>query len=311
MEISLILLKQIIELFFIMLMGMAIVKCGLLKSSDSKILSVVMVYLVMPCVIIHSFQIHATSRVQKGLIYAVVLSVIVHIIFLLCNQIFTKIFHMNAIEQTSIIYSNAGILVIPLVKALLGSEYVVYSCAFLVIQLVLIWTHGTSLISGKRQFALKQIIKNNNLIAIIVGAVLFLLHISLLDVIDSTLNTTGSMIGPIGMMLAGMVIADSSLKKLFCTARNYLSVLLRLVILPVITLIVLRVIGASGWVSNGKSLLMIVYLAAITPTCATLTSLAQLYDKHVAQAGEVYVLSTILSIITMPVFIGIFQWIFA
>lgn len=55
MQISLLLALQILKLFAIMLMGYAIVKLGLLKASDSKALSVVLVYLIMPCVIINVF----------------------------------------------------------------------------------------------------------------------------------------------------------------------------------------------------------------------------------------------------------------
>ena len=57
MQISLILMQQIAQLFLILLMGYAVVKAGLLKASDSKVLSVVFVYLVMPCVVLNAFQI--------------------------------------------------------------------------------------------------------------------------------------------------------------------------------------------------------------------------------------------------------------
>lgn len=60
MEISLLLMQQIAQLFLILIMGYAVVKVGLLKASDSRVLSVVMVYLVTPCVIIN-----ALSRVHE------------------------------------------------------------------------------------------------------------------------------------------------------------------------------------------------------------------------------------------------------
>ena len=58
MQISLLLMQQIAQLFLILLMGYAVVKTGLLKASDSKVLSVVFVYLVMPCVVLNAFQIN-------------------------------------------------------------------------------------------------------------------------------------------------------------------------------------------------------------------------------------------------------------
>ena len=65
MQISLLLMEEIIKLFVIMFMGYAVVKAGLMKSSESKSVSVILVYLVIPCVIIKAFQVDYTPDVQK------------------------------------------------------------------------------------------------------------------------------------------------------------------------------------------------------------------------------------------------------
>ena len=71
MQISLILAQQIAELFLILLIGCVLVKARLLKSADdSRVLSVVMVYAVMPCVIINAFQVDYSPAVVTGLLYA-------------------------------------------------------------------------------------------------------------------------------------------------------------------------------------------------------------------------------------------------
>ena len=94
---------------------------------------------------------------------------------------------------------------------------------------------------------------------------------------------------------------------MFCTRRNYLPTVLRLVVCPLVMLVLLLVCHASSWVADGKNILMTVYLAAITPACATVTSMAQLYDRDAAHSSALYVLTTLLSIITMPVMIGLFD----
>ena len=127
MQISLLLMEEIAKLFAIMLMGYAVVKAGLMKSSESKSISVVMVYLVIPCVILNAFQVEYTPDVQKGLLLACVAAVLVHILFLMLTAILKNILHLDVIERATVIYSNAGILVIPLVQELLGQEYVIYS----------------------------------------------------------------------------------------------------------------------------------------------------------------------------------------
>ena len=306
MEISLLLAQQILQLFLILLMGYAVVRCGLLKAEDSRVLSVIMVYLVLPCVVLKAFQIDDSPQLRQGLVYAFALAVLLHLLFLALTAALKKPLRLNTIEGATVIYSNAAALVIPLVKALLGEEYVVYSCAFVIVQLVLLWTHCSTSLQGGGAIQWKKILLNVNLLSIVAGALLFFAHISLPEQLVSTLNTMGNMVGPLGMLLAGMAIAESPLKQLFCTRRYYLPVALRLLGYPLAALLVLRLLNAAAWVPSGRAILMTVYLAAITPACATLTSMAQLYHQDAAQSSALYVLSTLLSIVTMPVMIGLF-----
>ena len=306
MEISLLLAQQILQLFLILLMGYAVVRCGLLKAADSRVLSVVMVYLALPCVVLKAFQIDDSPALRTGLLYAFAIAVLLHLLFLALTAVLKRPLQLDVIEGATLIYSNAAALVIPLVRALLGEEYVVYSCAFVIVQLILLWTHCSTSLQGGGAIEWKKILLNVNLISIVMGAVLFFAHIPLPGQLLGALNTMGDMVGPLGMLLAGMAIAESTLKQLFCTRRYYLPVALRLIGYPAAVLAVLRLLNAAAWVPDGRSILMTVYLAAITPACATLTSMVQLYHRNAAQSSALYVLSTLLSIVTMPVMIGLF-----
>ena len=212
MQISLILMEEIAKLFLIMFMGYALVKTKLLRVQDSKVVSVILVYLVIPCMIVHAFQIDDSPQVRTGLLFAFAAAAAVHVLFLLFTAILRKPCRLSTIEQLTVIYTNAGILVVPLIQALLGQQYVVYSCGFLVVQLVLIWTHCRSKLTADNGIQWKKILWNINVISIFIGAVLFLCHITLPSVIDDTIQMTGDMVGPMGMLLAGMVIADIAMK---------------------------------------------------------------------------------------------------
>ena len=297
MEISLLLMEEIAKLFAIMLMGYAVVKAGLMKSSESKSVSVIMVYLVIPCVIINAFQVKYTPDVQKGLILACVAAVAVHILFLI----------LDAIERATVIYSNAGILVIPLVQELLGQEYVIYSSAYIAVQLILIWTHCKNMLCEEDKLEWKKVLLNVNIISIIVGVVLFIGRIQLPSGVQDVMNMMNNMIGPIGMLLAGMVIAEVPLKTVFNRKRNYVSTALRLIVYPIFVLFLMKIICAFIGIMDAKQILLTVYLASVTPACATVTSMAQLYDKDAAYASSLYVLTTLLSIVTMPVMVGSYE----
>lgn len=192
MEVSILLMQQIAQLFIVLLMGYVVVKAGLLKAADSKVLSVVFVYLVMPCVVLNAFQIDDTPQIRAGLLYSMGIAVGMHVVFLVLNAIFKRPLKLDVVEQVNIIYSNAAALVIPLVQALLGEEYVVYSCAFVIVQLILLWTHASACLQEGAKLEWKKILTNVNLIAIVAGALLYLLHISLPTPIVSTLSSVGA-----------------------------------------------------------------------------------------------------------------------
>ena len=305
MQISLLLMEEIIKLFVIMFMGYAVVKAGLMKSSESKSVSVIMVYLVIPCVILNAFQVEYTPDVQKGLLLACAAAVAVHILFLLLTAILKKPLHLDVIERATIIYSNAGILVIPLVQELLGQEYVIYSSAYIAVQLILIWTHCKNMLCEEEKLEWKKVLLNVNIISIIAGVVLFIFRIQLPSGAQDVLNMMNNMIGPLGMLLAGMVIAEVPLKTVFTRKRIYLSAALRLFIYPVFVLGLMKVIQTFASIQDSKQILLTVYLASITPACATV--MAQLYDKDAAYSSSLYVLTTLLSIATMPVMVGLFE----
>ena len=307
MQISLLLMEEIIKLFVIMFMGYAVVKAGLMKSSESKSVSVIMVYLVIPCVILNAFQVEYTPDVQKGLLLACAAAVAVHILFLLLTAILKKPLHLDVIERATIIYSNAGILVIPLVQELLGQEYVIYSSAYIAVQLILIWTHCKNMLCEEDKLEWKKVLLNVNIISIIAGVVLFIFRIQFPSGAQDVLNMMNNMIGSLGMLLAGMVIAEVPLKTVFTRKRSYLSAALRLFIYPVFVLGLMKVIQTFASIQDSKQILLTVYLASITPACATVTSMAQLYDKDAAYSSSLYVLTTLLSIATMPVMVGLFE----
>lgn len=65
MQISILLMKQILELFLMIFMGYVIVKTGLLKDKDSKVISKIVLYLIIPCVIINAFQVEYKFETNK------------------------------------------------------------------------------------------------------------------------------------------------------------------------------------------------------------------------------------------------------
>ena len=147
--ITLQLLQQIIVFFLMMSCGFTVVKCGLIDAKSSRTLSVICIYIIMPCVMINAFQIEYSRSIRNGFLLAVAAAILIHIFLLVFVQIIGKPLKLSVVEKESIIYSNSGNLVIPLVTVVLGEKWVIYASAFLSVQMILMWTHGQSLMEAK------------------------------------------------------------------------------------------------------------------------------------------------------------------
>lgn len=307
MHISLLLMNQIIQLFIMIFMGFIIVKAKLLKAADSKILSVIVLYLVIPCVIINAFQVDYTPQTVKGLLIALAGSVMTQVILLIVVSILGRVFHLNEVEVASIYYSNSGNLIVPIVTFILGKEWVLYGCVFMSVQLVFIWTHCKKIISRESTYDWRKIVLNINMISIAIGIVLFLTRIHLPAIINNTLSAVGSMIGPASMIVTGMLFAGMNFKQIFANKRVYFVSFFRLIIVPVIALFLIKCSQLSKFSSNGNKLMMIVFLAIITPSASTVTQMCQVYGNNSQYASAINVVTTLLAIVTMPLMVMLFQ----
>lgn len=300
--------KQIAELFLIMFFGFVLVKSKLLKAEDSKVLSSIALYLIIPCVIINAFQITYTDDIRDGLVLAFAAALVIHVLLIGGTWVLGKIFHLNGVEKASVIYSNAGNLIFPIVTAVLGEEWVVYASGYIVVQLIFIWSHGKMVICEEKKTDIRKILLNINMIAVFLGMALFAFQLKLPAVAAETIGTMGLMIGPVCMLVAGMLIAGMDIKKVFSFKRIYLVTFLRMLFFPLIVLALFQFSGIAAWAANGDTILLISLLASIAPTAATVTQMAQMYGRDAEYASAIYFITTILCIVTMPVIVGIYQY---
>ncbi len=309
MHISILLMEQIAELFLMIFMGFLIVKTGLLKDDDSKVLSKIVLYLIIPCVIINAFQVDYTMDTVKGLLTALAASVMLQIILLIIISAFGKLLHLNEVEIASVYYSNSGNLIVPIVTFILGQEWVLYGCVFMSVQLIFLWTHCKKILSREPSYDWKKIVLNINMISIFIGIVLFFTRIRLPEIIGNTLSAVGSMIGPASMFVTGMLFAGMNLKQIFANKRVYFISFLRLITVPLLSLILLKFSHLASLSADGNQIMLIVFLAVITPSASTVTQMCQVYGNDSRYASAINVVTTLFSIITMPLMVMLFQMI--
>ena len=294
-----ILVGKIAALFIVMFLGFVLVKTGICRSDDSRILSRLSVYIVVPCSILSAFQVSCSPSILNGLLLAVAAAVLIHLILIVLFYFIGPLLHLNGVEKASIIYSNAGNLVIPLVSSILGPDWVIYSSAYVSVQLFLLWSHGKMMICEEKKPDFKKIITNTNMI--------FLAQISLPDPVDSAVHSLGSMIGPLAMLISGMLIAGTTPQEILAFPHIGLVTILRLIGVPLLTILLLKFSGLASFAENGSQILLVTLLATITPSASTITQMAQVYGKDARYAGAINVITTLFCMITMPIMVYLYQ----
>ncbi len=304
---ALLLFQKIASLFLCLGAGFLLVKLKLLKSTDSRILTILCIYLILPCVIIQAFQLELTAEVRQGFVFALVLSLVVNIVLILLAKALGKALKLSAIEQAALIYSNATNLNFPLIIAIMGNEWIIYASAYVCVQLVMVWTIGVSLISGQNSASWKKILFNCNLISVVIGILLMVTGIRLPKIVAEAMSLTSPMLGPLSMIMIGMLLAGIDLKAAFTDKRVYLVTFLKLIVVPGIVLLLMKLCGAADMVGKGVSLTYLVFLAVIAPTGVIVPQLAQLYDRDAEHAGTINVVTTLLCIATMPLMTELYR----
>ncbi len=296
---------KIMQLLLIMALGFILVKVKLVKSEDSMVLSKLSLYLFLPAVILNAFNVEMTKDIVEGLILAFFVAVLIHIVLLVLDYIFKKYFRTTNVERASIMYSNAGNLIVPIVAYIFGEEWLIYGSAYLIVQLVSLWTHGVRLFSDQK-ISLKKIVLNINMLAVIAGFIMLFSGFRLPKFIGEITSSLGAMLAPAGMIIAGMLAASVDFKKMLKTKRLYFVIIARLVICPVILMFFLKGLLCIVRIPDMDTIILISYLASITPAASTVMQFSQIYGKDSYYATAINAITTIACVVTMPLLILFF-----
>lgn len=298
MEIAAILLRQIVIMFLFMMIGVWLFRTEKLTRAGSKDLGNVLIYVIMPCVVLNAYMTEFSRERLTGLLWAFGLSVATLLLAMLVSHV---LFRRHPIENFGTAFSNAGFMGIPLVSAVLGTEAVFYTSAFVALLNILQWTYGVFVITkDKGQISARKILTNPVLLSLVAGIILFLLPVEMPSVVTGTVGSIAGMNAPVAMISLGTYLAQTRLKELFTDRTAYLSTLVRLIVIPLLTLALLCLVPAEY-----MTLKLAVLIVAITPVGSNVAIFAQIHNQNYTQAVKSVCLSTLCSIVTMPLIVAL------
>ncbi len=303
MEIVSLLFRQNVVMFLYLFIGYVLYKKKVITAHGSGEIGRLLLHVIMPAAIIKSYIKDYSGEMLAGFLVSFGAALGALLLAMLISWLVFR--RKSAIRQFGAAFSNAGFIGIPLVQMTLGEEAVFYVASFVAILNILQWTYGVFIMTGDRsRISLKKIATNPIAVSLAIGLLLFFLPVRLPAIVTGVIGTLASMNGPLAMIVLGAYLAQVPFKELLTDRLTYLCVAVRLLLIPLLTMLCLFLIP-EGF----GTVRLAVMLAAAAPVGSNVAIFAQIYDKEYTDAVKDVCLSTVLSILTLPVMIGLANYI--
>lgn len=296
-------IQQILTMFLYMAAGYCLFRSKLVSKEGSVGFAHTLIYLILPCAILQSFFTERTPEKVSALGISFLWGIVV---LLLAMAVSAILFRKRPIDNFGGAFSNAGFMGIPLITSILGQECVFYVAGMIAFLNILQWFYGQPILSGKKEkLSVWVILKNPLVIALLLGLAAFLTGLRPPVLVSRCIASVSAMNGPVAMIILGFYLAQTNLRSLFGKASTYLVSAVRLLLIPLLTLLLLAVVPG---VSTGIKLALL--LAASAPIGANVAVYAQKLGKDYVYAVETVCLSTLFSLVSLPAVIVLAEHIF-
>jgi len=299
------LIQQVLIMFILAGVGYVCFRTKKITMEGCKTLSNILIYLSLPCVIVNSFLVEYSTERLMGLIYSSLAAALVMTVSLVISRLF---FSKDAILNFASSFSNPGFFGIPLIVATLSNGAVFYIAAFIAFVNLLQWSYGVSLLTTKNDGektswksylpSPKRLLKAPFMIATLVGLFFFLTRIPMPDLIYKSIQYISGLNTPIAMFTIGIYLAQTNPAAMFKNSKLYLLSAVRLFLIPIVSMAVLWFLPETFY--EMKLALLIV---SACPTGSNVAVYAQLYDSDYSYAVETVIISTLLSVISIPLIV--------
>ena len=296
--------QQVLILFIIIAVGYIFGKTKVFSEIGAKNMTDFVLYIVCPCVVINAFQREYDPSEITNLAITAGLALLAHIIptvlaYLLIHDENEK---RERVLRFGAVFSNCGFMSLPLQQALLGADGVFYGAVFVAIFNLCVWSYGLIMMSGdKSQLSPKKIITNPGIIGVCIGMVLFFTQFTLPTVVKEPVGYFAALNTPLPMVIIGYHLSNVNILKALKDAKMYMSIAIRLIIAPLVLM------GIMYLLKVDNTILVACVIAEAAPMAAITTMFSAKYDKATGLSVDLVSISTILSLITLPLVISLAQ----
>lgn len=296
--------QTMLKLFLLLVLGFVLFKCHIFDEYTNKKISALIVNVASPMLIISSIA--GVEGSNKSIVFLMIgAGILMYIGFIILGKIINRIFPFPKkdwpVYECMVVFANTGFMGYPVLLDVFGQEAVFYASLIHMAFNFFVYTYAILCLtkSDDSEFKLnfKQLL-TPGIVLIFIGILIYLFDMQLPSVLMDTINSIGSLTAPLSMMMIGSSLAVYPIKDSFTDWRSYVFAFVRLIIVPFMTMIVCRLLHINPYYAN------ITIITNAMPVGSMVLMLATQYNANVKIVTKNIVVSTLLSVITIPIVVA-------
>ena len=296
--------QTMLKLFLLLVLGFVLFKCHIFDEYTNKKISALIINVASPMLIISSIA--GVEGNDKSIVFLMIgAGILMYIGFIILGKIINRIFPFPKkdwpVYECMVVFANTGFMGYPVLLDVFGQEAVFYASLIHMAFNFFVYTYAILCLtkSDDSEFKLnfKQLL-TPGIVLIFIGILIYLFDMQLPSVLMDTINSIGSLTAPLSMMMIGSSLAVYPIKDSFTDWRSYVFAFVRLIIVPFMTMIVCRLLHINPYYAN------ITIITNAMPVGSMVLMLATQYNANVKIVTKNIVVSTLLSVITIPIVVA-------
>ena len=287
---------QVATLFLMMGVGFVLAKRGWFSEETSSHATHLLIYVVGSCIIIGQLQVEATAQMVRTMAFSALAMALTYVIGLPLVQLMFRRepADTRVVRRFGMIFANNSFMGLPLLASVLGDESLIFGVISMVVFSLFQWTYGAMSMGGK--LSLRRAVINPGILSMAVGLFLFITGLRLPGPVNNAMGFVADLNTPLAMIVIGSQMARADILNVFKKPRLYLTAAVKLLAVPAVIAVVLWFLPLEP-----MAYCACVVLSAC-PTAGVTAMFAQMFRRDVETAAQMVTLSTLLSILTLPVF---------
>ncbi len=300
--------QKVVVIFLLIMVGYVVVKKGLVTPERQKSVTNLLLYVFLPCTLLRTFQApFVAASFFNGLQITFTMAAIYLTTTLLSFPIaraLTKDEKKVAILVVGMVLPNVAFMGYPIIEAIIGQEYIFYAVMGTIAFEVISWSLMASIIIKStgvesNETLFQRLSRTPAIIAIVISLAIYVSPFRIPEPFISTIHLLANAMSPVAMIIVGMALAKADIKKVWFQKELYVVSAVRLLVYPLLLLGLFKLIGLQG-VTYSMPLILI-----SMPSAGYTSIVAGLYGADATFASEIVTMCTLLSLITIPLFLAL------